>query len=1067
MRDREKSKSQLIEELEALRQEFETTKADVDQRKGTFSRIRDEIWKMESGDDMQSVLAAMWQGLQELGVPLMYCSINLVEDSTDPKGLVTYSMNPEGEWRQRPATEAGATLLLQIWRSRELFYRSDLEREDPYGERLHLGAPLRAVVDVPFLQGTLAVSSLEPDVFSQADLNILQETAKILAEGFGRMEDLRRLGQRNRNLEEKERLLEAYHQMARTILQPLVLDQVLVNLVDQVVRAGIFRSLLIALVDEENRTVTTKQDLTRASSGAYVRSNINVTYDLDSSSDILAEVARAGKMVVIEGWDRERFKTAIDRPDKFADEVSYFVPVKQEERVLAVLAAASRLREKEETLQQIEAMQPLLDQIAIALEHARLYENLQVLNLEQRREKDLREAEAAVRISIAGMHRPEDLLNVIREVSTQLRALGVRHDRCSIQVVNAEGSDFFSCGFEAPARIYGREEVSHLSSLDWDRATSNVEDYPWVTHVWRTGEPRYEPRTTESSNLLLDLSLIDVAFSQGTLAINRDRPNAFNKDDIVLLQHFARIISEGFQRFIDILEHRRAEEDLRQSEERFRVLAAVAPVGIFQSDSEGNCIYMNERCSETTGLAAGEELGSGWMQALHPEDAERVQEAWLRTLQESIPFKEEYRFRKPDGSVVWVIDEKLAIRNRDGEVQGYVGSIIDITERLYLEEEMRKVHNLESLGLLAGGIAHDFNNVLTGIIGNLALLEMSLDADSEECEIAMAALRAADRTRELTQQLLTFAKGGAPVKRTAQIEALVRETTDLSLRGSKTKAEFHFAEDLSSVDMDTGQISQVVQNLVLNADQAMPNGGILKISAKNVEISDRDLLPLAPGSYVEVAVEDQGVGMSKETMAQVFNPYFSTKQAGHGLGLSITYSIISRHGGHIAVNSEIDVGTTFAFYLPVADRQTAAPVAKAGRQLPTGTARILLMDDEELIHEIMSKMLESLGYEVDGVYDGTEAVQTYETSLEAGSPYDVVIMDLTIPGGMGGEEAVAQICQVDPQVRVVVSSGYSNDPVMANYADYGFCGRLAKPVSMAALADTMQRVLAATVGSDA
>ena len=282
--------------------------------------------------------------------------------------------------------------------------------------------------------------------------------------------------------------------------------------------------------------------------------------------------------------------------------------------------------------------------------------------------------------------------------------------------------------------------------------------------------------------------------------------------------------------------------------------------------------------------------------------------------------------------------------------------------------------------------------------------------------------------------------------------------TSLSLSGSNTKPEYHFPDDLWAVDMDVGQIGQVMQNLVLNADQAMPNGGILRIAAANVEISDRDSVLLNPGLYVKTSVEDQGTGMSTEVMSQIFNPYFTTKQAGHGLGLSITHSIILRHGGYITVRSEIDVGTTFEFYLPASEEQ-AVTITEEEEELARGTGRILLMDDEETIHKTVGRMLRELGYEVDSVYDGDEALQVYKTSLEAGSPYALAILDLTIPGGMGGRKAVSRLREMHPEARVIVSSGYANNPVMAHYGDYGFCDRIGKPVAMAALADVVRRVL--------
>jgi PAS domain S-box-containing protein len=382
----------------------------------------------------------------------------------------------------------------------------------------------------------------------------------------------------------------------------------------------------------------------------------------------------------------------------------------------------------------------------------------------------------------------------------------------------------------------------------------------------------------------------------------------------------------------------------------------------------------------------------------------------------------------------------------------------DITERRHMEEELSKVQKLESLGVLAGGIAHDFNNVLAGVIGNLSLLEATLDKDSDAYKIARAATQAADRTRGLTQQLLTFAKGGAPLKELVAIEALIRETIELSLHGSNTKPEYHLAQNLPWVNIDKGQIGQVLQNLVLNADQAMPEGGILKVSAESIKLADLDPHPLDAGDYVKVSVVDQGIGMSSEVMDKIFDPYYTTKPAGHGLGLSITHSIIQRHGGHITVHSKIDVGTTFELYLPALQKH-ATITTEQNQELMCGTGRILLMDDMEMIHRVMKKMLERLGYEMESVYDGQEVLQAYQAAVKKGAPYDAVIMDLTIPGAMGGQEAVGKLHEIDPKARVIVSSGYADDPVMTHFAEYGFAGAIKKPMDMQILAETVKGVL--------
>ena len=560
-----------------------------------------------------------------------------------------------------------------------------------------------------------------------------------------------------------------------------------------------------------------------------------------------------------------------------------------------------------------------------------------------------------------------------------------------------------------------------------------------------------------------DVGMLERLGEQAVLAIDRGRRTEDLKQRNQELER-------------EIGERERAEETLRQSEFRFRSMIEQITDAMFCYEYDppipldlpveeqverlyqGVLAECNDICARSYGATRAEEVIGRKLSELFGTVPGSVDDLFRAMIQGG------YRIIDGEGTEVLKDGTERYFSNNaygvveDGMLVRVWGTFRDISDRKRMEEELRRAHNLESLGVLAGGIAHDFNNVLTGVIGNLSLLEIMTDKESDLYEIVTETQVAAERTKNLTSQLLTFSKGGAPIKETASIEGLIRELTSLSLSGSNTKPEYHFPDDLWAVDMDVGQIGQVMQNLVLNADQAMPNGGILRIAAANVEISDRDSVLLNPGLYVKTSVEDQGTGMSTEVMSQIFNPYFTTKQAGHGLGLSITHSIILRHGGYITVRSEIDVGTTFEFYLPASEEQ-AVTITEEEEELARGTGRILLMDDEETIHKTVGRMLRELGYEVDSVYDGDEALQVYKTSLEAGSPYALAILDLTIPGGMGGRKAVSRLREMHPEARVIVSSGYANNPVMAHYGDYGFCDRIGKPVAMAALADVVRRVL--------
>ena len=361
-------------------------------------------------------------------------------------------------------------------------------------------------------------------------------------------------------------------------------------------------------------------------------------------------------------------------------------------------------------------------------------------------------------------------------------------------------------------------------------------------------------------------------------------------------------------------------------------------------------------------------------------------------------------------------------------------------------KEVLKAEKLESVGILAGGIAHDFNNILTAVMGNLSLAKMVADPQSKMHERLSEAERASMRARDLTQQLLTFSRGGMPIKKTASIQELLQEWVRFALRGSNVKSEFRLSNDLWHAEIDEGQVSQVIHNLVINADQAMPRGGRIFVTGENHIELDGKATTLAPGKYVKITLTDEGVGVLPEHLEKIFDPYFTTKEKGSGLGLATSYATVRRHGGYITVASEVGMGTTFSIYLPASDTR-AQPQSLSSCLAQEGRGRILVMDDEPTVRDVASQMLISLGYQVSTSKDGSEAINLYRSSKEGGEPFDAVIMDLTIPGGMGGIEAITKLRSVDPQIKAIVSSGYCNDPIMGDFREYGFSGVLAKPYS--------------------
>jgi signal transduction histidine kinase/CheY-like chemotaxis protein len=398
------------------------------------------------------------------------------------------------------------------------------------------------------------------------------------------------------------------------------------------------------------------------------------------------------------------------------------------------------------------------------------------------------------------------------------------------------------------------------------------------------------------------------------------------------------------------------------------------------------------------------------------------------------------------------------LRDKAGKIIGTLSSGEDISQRRKLEDEHLKMEKLESLGVLAGGLAHDFNNLLTGILSNVGLAKLTAGSPEETVVRLEQAEKASLRARDLIQQLLTFSKGGAPIRKSVSIVELVRESVGFALRGSNVACEYQMGEDLSPVSVDESQISQVIHNLILNADQAMPAGGTVTVSLRNKIMSADEIPGLESGNYVLLSVADRGAGIPQDQLPRIFDPYFTTKTGGSGLGLATVYSIVQRHGGHVAVDSEVNRGTTFRVYLP-ATASTVVPRETPGETLITGRGRELVMDDDELIRKAAGEMLRRLGYEVALAQDGEEALEKYRKARADNQPLDILIMDLTIPGGMGGKETIQKLREIDPEVRAIVSSGYSSDPVMAEAGKYGFKGVVAKPYGIAELSRVIDHVM--------
>ena len=383
----------------------------------------------------------------------------------------------------------------------------------------------------------------------------------------------------------------------------------------------------------------------------------------------------------------------------------------------------------------------------------------------------------------------------------------------------------------------------------------------------------------------------------------------------------------------------------------------------------------------------------------------------------------------------------------------------EIYEKYKMQEELLKSKKLESVSVLAGGLAHDFNNILTAIMGNISLALLFTDHEDKRHKLLTQAEKATLRAKDLTQQLLTFAKGGEPVRSLSSIKEIIKDSADFVLRGSKVRCNYHFAEGLWPLEIDSGQISQVIQNIIINARHAMPDGGIIDVTCENYDKTQKDLLLSSAESYLKITIQDNGVGMPLKMLDKIFDPYFTTKREGSGLGLAICHSIIRKHEGHIMVESIQGEGATFIIYLPALKGQQLIEQKEEETFQVIGSGKALVMDDEEMIRDLAREMLSFLGFQVVFARNGEESIELYRKEMATGVAFDLVILDLTVPGGMGGREAITKILQIDPKAKVIVSSGYSNDPVMANHKEYGFSGIIAKPFLLKNLQDTISSIL--------
>ncbi len=513
----------------------------------------------------------------------------------------------------------------------------------------------------------------------------------------------------------------------------------------------------------------------------------------------------------------------------------------------------------------------------------------------------------------------------------------------------------------------------------------------------------------------------------------------------------------------DITERKLYEEELQHSLKEYQKVFDLLPEAVIIQDYEGNIEYANKSTVKLVGAKKVDDLfGKSIIDLISKKDIYVIKDKLKNILNdESIPYYPvKLKCFNED-----MVDIEVAFILQNFLGKKYILAILkNVTEQKLIEKERLKMEKLESVGLLAGGIAHDFNNILTIIQGNTSLLKFDINERKYDKLLfkIQEIEKAVQQSKNLTQQLLTFSKGGYPVKESVSIEDLVKETTSLALSGSNVRCKYLFSERLYSLEIDKGQISQVINNLIINSVHSMPEGGIIKVGIENIDLNEnyKKILPLKDGKYIKIYVKDEGIGIPKKYLQKVFDPYFTTKQEGSGLGLATSYSIVKKHNGHIFVESNVGYGSTFYIYLPAVTNKKI--LSKEKKNIVKGKGKILLMDDSKFIREVTGEMLKEIGYDVDFAKDGVEAVKLYKNNKNY---YDLFIMDLTIPGGKGGKWTIDIIKKLNPEIKAIVISGYANDPVISNYSDYGFDGYLIKPFEIEDLSKTVYDIISENKGT--
>ena len=529
---------------------------------------------------------------------------------------------------------------------------------------------------------------------------------------------------------------------------------------------------------------------------------------------------------------------------------------------------------------------------------------------------------------------------------------------------------------------------------------------------------------------------------------------------------FAQVIQLGQKPCIisiveDITERKRAEEALAAEKERLAVTLRSIGDAVIATDVKGNIALMNKVAETLTGWPLEKAVGrplSDVFKVVNELTRKHLENPVGKVLSSGniIELANHTILISRDGAERIIADSGAPIKDKNEKIIGVVLVFRDITEKQKLMEPLQRTAKLESLGVLAGGIAHDFNNLLTGIFGYMDLAR-SASKDQKVKEYLEATLASMNRARGLTLQLLTFAKGGSPVQKITALVPFIQESAQFALSGSSVSCRFDVPENLWPCNIDKDQIGQVIDNIVINAQQAMPDGGTIELTARNVSLEENERPPLVKGDYVKVSIKDSGIGIPKDILSRIFDPFYTTKSKGHGLGLATCFSIISRHGGCIDVESRLGIGSAFHVYLPASTETIAADTAIIEKHKGSGT--ILVMDDEEIVRDTVRNMLESLGYAVVCKNEGKDVIDFFINETKAGRRFAAMLFDLTIPGGMGGVETVMEIRKFNKEIPIFVASGYADNSVMKIPVEYGFTASISKPFTIAELSEMLNKIV--------